>query len=712
MALLNTLMVRIGVASDGVRRGVNRANRELNRMRDHARRISRHMGRSGSDGGREFSEGFWRDAIGRLRDFRGRFARSGRELGDSTGLGFARGFLRRISNAFRSIPKIMRAAAPVAAIGSAFITLIPVLINVATWIGNVWSAALAATPAFLALGAAGLAVFLGFRGIFAEGSKAREALSGLGEMFSKAAEAGSEAAARGVKPLVEQLRRVAQPHVTKFMQGLGESVNTVQIGFFRWAQSAEGVRVLQSILEPVSQMMRDLAPHVTRLVISFSQMLGRIMGVSTAMGTSGLAGALDWLSKKMDGVDADTVSDGLSRLATAGRQVASVVSTVAGWIRTLVQAYRMYTTEFRLVADALSIAAIAFGGPIVATIGVISLLIRHFDKIKAAWESLKAAFQSGGAGGPIGKAFDDLKAAAATVTPALKNAFALIKSEVLPSLQQLGSQIKNDVIPTIAEFARAFAPIVAWLIGVLGPVVATVFKSVVDQIRGALNVVSGLIKIVTGIITGDWRKCWQGVKQIAKGLWQSVSGLFRAGVALVKGILKGLIGIQLAIWRRLASVAKRGGSWVKNAVVGAFRAAGSWLRNAGRAIIDGLVSGIQGAIGKVKSALGKVTSMIPSWKGPMRVDLKLLEPTGRAIMTGLTSGINHALPDLRRTLQGVTHAIPGYAAPRGVAQTARRESPPEIVIRSGGSRIDDALVELLRKAIKDKGGDVQKVLGR
>jgi hypothetical protein len=35
-----------------------------------------------------------------------------------------------------------------------------------------------------------------------------------------------------------------------------------------------------------------------------------------------------------------------------------------------------------------------------------------------------------------------------------------------------------------------------------------------------------------------------------------------------------------------------------------------------------------------------------------------------------------------------------------------------IEIKSGGSRLDDLLVELLRKAIRVRGGDVQLVLGR
>ena len=38
MALLSNLMVRVGVDPDGVRKGVNKANRELDRLRDHTPR--------------------------------------------------------------------------------------------------------------------------------------------------------------------------------------------------------------------------------------------------------------------------------------------------------------------------------------------------------------------------------------------------------------------------------------------------------------------------------------------------------------------------------------------------------------------------------------------------------------------------------------------------------------------------------------------------
>lgn len=61
----------------------------------------------------------------------------------------------------------------------------------------------------------------------------------------------------------------------------------------------------------------------------------------------------------------------------------------------------------------------------------------------------------------------------------------------------------------------------------------------------------------------------------------------------------------------------------------------------------------------------------------------------------------------------------GMNSPRPVATRARggdgaslvRPAPVVLEIRSGGSRLDDALVGILRTAVKAKGGDVQVVLG-
>lgn len=56
------------------------------------------------------------------------------------------------------------------------------------------------------------------------------------------------------------------------------------------------------------------------------------------------------------------------------------------------------------------------------------------------------------------------------------------------------------------------------------------------------------------------------------------------------------------------------------------------------------------------------------------------------------------------------------AASAGTRQSApamsMKPSPIEIVIRSGGTKIDDLIVEIIRRSVKHRGGNVQTVLGR
>lgn len=704
MALLSSLMIRIGADPDGVKRGVRQANRELDRLRANTVRVSRDMGREGDQGGNLFSRG-WVKGIDAVK----------KAVTDGAKL-------------------MLKASGTIAAVGSAAITAFPLVLKLASGLATAGQVAIAAAPALIAAGAGAFILKTAFAQLFADGTAARKALEPLAGVLTKARDAGSQAAAKGVRPLAEALARVARPELTRFMVGLGQAANRVQKDFLRWAKSTDGLRTLRGILEPLSKMVNDLAPHVSRLAIAFTRMLGRVMPVSTALGSRGLAGALDWLSKKLDSVQADQVSGALGKIGKAARTVINVVRLVAGWIGKLVTAYRTYTKQFGLVADALSVVAIIFGGPVATIVAGASLIIRHFGQLKSAWTKLTSAFKSGQGPASLQKAFGDIKAAIAIVRPEFTKMMNDIKAKALPALKQLGGFIINDLIPTLAEFVRAVAPVIAWLLRVWGPVAANAVKNLIDMIRGALMIVSGIIKIFTAILTGDWHKAWEGVKQILSGAVVIVKAWIRQLIAFLTGTFKAFTGQADAIWSRtggavirraLAMVngvvsrirsgisrARSAASSVASAIKGVFSSAGSWLVGAGRAIINGLTSGIRSAIGGLRSLLNKVTSWIPDWKGPMSVDMKLLQPTGQAIMGGLVNGVRRSVPTVRKAFQNVTADIPSYAAPPGVAATAQRSNPQEIVIKSGGSRLDDALVEVLRKAIADKGGNVQKVLGR
>ena len=51
-------------------------------------------------------------------------------------------------------------------------------------------------------------------------------------------------------------------------------------------------------------------------------------------------------------------------------------------------------------------------------------------------------------------------------------------------------------------------------------------KNVID---GALNIIMGLIKTFSGLLTGDFSKMWEGIKQLFSGAVEAIWGLLQLG---------------------------------------------------------------------------------------------------------------------------------------------------------------------------------------
>ncbi|MDX3235648.1 hypothetical protein PV392_08105 [Streptomyces sp. ME03-5709C] len=138
---------------------------------------------------------------------------------------------------------------------------------------------------------------------------------------------------------------------------------------------------------------------------------------------------------------------------------------------------------------------------------------------------------------------------------------------------------------------------------------------------------------------------------------------------------------------------------------------GSLLYDAGANIIRGLIRGVTGMIGNLQQRFSSITNMIPDWKGPMTVDMRLLEPSGAALMTGLMAGVSSEVPSLHSQLQDITTSIPGNVR-SGVsrAASAANSGPMVLELRSDGSAAADAILQLVRDAVSDRGGDPVTVL--
>jgi phage-related protein len=551
----------------------------------------------------------------------------------------------------------------------------PAVAAVGTAIWQVASAAGAAAPALLAIGVAAGLVKLTLTAIAPAIGKA---LSPIKTSFEEATKEASKLATVGVRPLAKEFAKVNMPAVALMMNMIAKATNGVVRETVGWLNTTRGQQAILQITSATGEAVKRLGPNLSSVATSFVAMIGRISGVSLAAGERGLSGVLHKLEILMDRVTAETVQSGLDRLRAMFDSVRNAVQVSVHWIGIAVGLYRQYKTEIMLISDALGILAIVFGGPVTAIIALVGLVIRHFGTLQAVYQSLMAAFQNS----TQGPAFlNNLKAAADIVIPVLVNGFRSIWATIGPILERIFKQIMTQLVPAFGEFVLAMAPLVAFFIQRLVPVIKVAMSTILNVISGVITIVTGIFKVFTGILTGNWSKTWAGIKQILRGAVQvlvaivrGLVGLIRAGLANLGAILSGIFSraVSAAI-RALSALPGKARAQVgrlKSSVTGALSGAGSWLVNAGQRIISGLISGIRNKIGELRNTLGGITNLIPDWKGPAERDAKLLTPAGQKIMRGLMGGVASQIPAFRKQLGGLTGDIPGMTLSGAVTRTS------------------------------------------
>ena len=94
-------------------------------------------------------------------------------------------------------------------------------------------------------------------------------------------------------------------------------------------------------------------------------------------------------------------------------------------------------------------------------------------------------------------------------------------------------QTWNAIVNSIKDAWSAF---INWL-KAKNPALAAIFETIgklfSDQYNAWKKILSGLITFLTGVFTGDWKKAWNGVLDILKGIWNLVIGTIEGGINFI-----------------------------------------------------------------------------------------------------------------------------------------------------------------------------------
>lgn len=198
-----------------------------------------------------------------------------------------------------------------------------------------------------------------------------------------------------------------------------------------------------------------------------------------------------------------------------------------------------------------------------------------------------------------------------TITPLLQAGIQNIQT-IFQTATTIISTVWNGLWNTISTVVQG-----AW----------TIITTIINT---ALTVIQGIIQLALAVVNGNWSAAWSAIQGIASAVWGGIQGVVSAGVGMVSGVVSaacstirsvwaalwnGVRSIVSSVWGgivgtvsnmvgRVGSVVSGIGGTVRSAVSGA----GSWLVDAGRNIIQGLINGITGMVGSLYSSITNALS--------------------------------------------------------------------------------------------------------
>lgn len=307
---------------------------------------------------------------------------------------------------------------------------------------------------------------------------------------------------------------------------------TIQAFFDNWDGIAAGV---QAVWKALGTSIKSV---FTGIVQGFTNMI-QAMNLDELV-----AGWIEQLPDRLQAI-ADWLNNNQGLFVSIGEIIAYVGTAFATWkiVSKLLSP---------LVALATTIASL---NPVVLTlIGAISAIAVGFvsaynssDRFKGMIGELKDSF-----GDMVGAIVGLMQSLWAVVEPVLSDIGTAIKTlwdnYVAPIVVNLAT-IVTEVITLISKILtfllKTFGPQLSSALSTIIGIVQGVIQTILGIIDGLLTAIKGILQFLNGVFSGDWKKIWTGIKNIFKGVLNTMITLFEGMVNLVISLTNSLISLIL-----------------------------------------------------------------------------------------------------------------------------------------------------------------------
>ncbi len=392
---------------------------------------------------------------------------------------------------------------------------------------------------------------------------------------------------------------------------------------------AIGPEKFTAIAAGISAAINDISSVIVGFISStdFSALTGSLSGMLPVIG--GVAGALGGLASHIPiigqfltglsgpvgiviGLFAGMVTGSESLQAALVGAFTQISSAVGGLAPLFTQVFGVLTTTLGGLGDALAPVVTLISGVLVQAIQLLTPVLTQMVTI---------------VGNFVAQIMPVVTSMIQSLIPPIMQIVQTVLPPVAALLQQL-MPIIGQVAGIIGQVAAAIAPLISQLVGMLVPaiqnlmpVVSAVLSNIMGIIEPALSTIQAVISTVMAVVSGDWSGAWEGIKGIVSGV-----------LGVIKGVISGVLGTIKSIFSS---------AW--NALSGVVTSAWDGIRN-------GVSSGISKVVSLVTSLPGKILDVLGNL-GSLLVD------SGRALLEGLWDGINGAVGWVKDQISGVLDSI-------------------------------------------------------
>lgn len=326
-------------------------------------------------------------------------------------------------------------------------------------------------------------------------------MTAFGEAALLAAKAGKDILDALAKPIID--------NKDDWVKAINDTLKPIE----EVAQSIE--TFLQNVADRLTKLYDE---HVSPFINDIGDGLTKIVDTLLTTYDEYIAPVLDNWAKKFDDVLNGQVGDAINQVLNVLGQLIDLLGVL--WNVVLVP---LIDWIIQNIVPILAPIVEWIGNTALDLIGTIAQVVSGIMQILSGL----ITFLLGVFTGDWGKAFDGLKQMATGLRDALNGIFNFIRDSIFKPISKFVKGVFNT------DWTQAFGIIGDYMNGW-----AQNIKNIFDSVKQIFN---GIVNFVNGVLSGNWRRAWNGIKNIFAGIWNAMASVVKSPVNLIISFMNAML---------------------------------------------------------------------------------------------------------------------------------------------------------------------------